>query len=182
MVFQNYALYPHMSVAENIGYALKVSGVSKAERQQRIASDPLLSAWVGASAGSGKTKVLTDRVLALLLAGTPPHKILCLTFTKAAAAEMRNRINGKLASWVTKDDEALAHELAPLVEGRLDGVTLVQGRPILERARRLFAEVLDVPVALLATRVQVGVTWCDTATLGCTPVSVVPSPSSPCSW
>ncbi len=125
-----------------------VDAVAAATRDQARAVRPGVSVWVTASAGSGKTKVLTERVLALLLAGTLPQRILCLTFTKAAAAEMRNRINGKLASWVTKDDEALAHELAPLVEGRLDGVTLVQGRPILERARRLFAEVLDVPGGL----------------------------------
>jgi len=59
---------------------------------QRRAADPSRSVWVSASAGTGKTKVLTDRVLALLLAGTAPHRILCLTFTKAAAAEMANRI------------------------------------------------------------------------------------------
>ena len=58
---------------------------------QRRAADPTKSVWVGASAGSGKTKVLTDRVLNLLLAGTEPTRILCLTFTKAAAAEMSNR-------------------------------------------------------------------------------------------
>ena len=128
--------------------AKSVDAVGAATRDQARAVRPGVSVWVTASAGSGKTKVLTERVLALLLAGTLPQRILCLTFTKAAAAEMRNRINGKLASWVTKDDEALAHELAPLVEGRLDDVTLVQGRHILERARRLFAEVLDVPGGL----------------------------------
>ncbi len=125
-----------------------VDAVAAATRDQARAVRPGISVWVTASAGSGKTKVLTERVLALLLAGTAPQHSLCLTFTKDAAAEMRNRINGKLASWVTKDDDALAYELAPLVEGRLDGVTLAQARPILERARRLFAEVLDVPGGL----------------------------------
>ena len=56
-------------------------------REQAIAADPALSVWVGASAGTGKTKVLTDRVLRLMLAGAAPERILCITFTKAAAAE-----------------------------------------------------------------------------------------------
>ena len=64
--------------------------------KQRRASDPECSVWVGASAGTGKTKVLTDRVLRLMLAGTQPSRILCLTFTKAAAAEMSIRINNML--------------------------------------------------------------------------------------
>ncbi|MFM2129834.1 MAG: hypothetical protein RL477_1380, partial [Pseudomonadota bacterium] len=59
-----------------------------ADARQRRAADPAASVWVGASAGTGKTKVLTDRVLALLLAGTPPERLLCLTYTRAAAAEM----------------------------------------------------------------------------------------------
>ena len=64
--------------------------------RQRQAVDPSASVWVSASAGSGKTKVLTDRVLSLLLGGTAPERILCLTFTKAAAAEMAIRINRQL--------------------------------------------------------------------------------------
>ena len=63
------------------------------------ASAPANSVWVGASAGSGKTKVLTDRVLRLLLEGASPQKILCLTFTKAAAAQMANKVAGRLADW-----------------------------------------------------------------------------------
>ena len=59
---------------------------------QRVASDPALSAWVSANAGSGKTHVLAQRVIRLLLRGTPPEKILCLTYTKAAAANMANRV------------------------------------------------------------------------------------------
>ena len=55
---------------------------------QSRASDPKNSAWVSANAGSGKTFVLARRVIRLLLAGTEPSRILCLTFTKAAAAEM----------------------------------------------------------------------------------------------
>ena len=69
----------------------------KATEQQRRASDPLRSVWVEASAGTGKTKVLSDRVLRLLLKGVLPAKILCLTYTKAAAVEMSSRIAEKLS-------------------------------------------------------------------------------------
>ena len=105
---------------------------------QRRASDPTASVWVGASAGSGKTKVLTDRVLRLMLSGTPPARILCLTFTKAAAAEMAIRINRTLGLWATLPDESLEDRLAdlcgerPSMEARLN-------------ARRLFAQVVDCP-------------------------------------
>ncbi|MDD9977411.1 MAG: double-strand break repair helicase AddA, partial [Boseongicola sp.] len=105
---------------------------------QRRAADPSRSVWVSASAGTGKTKVLTDRVLALLLAGTPPHRILCLTFTKAAAAEMANRINRSLASWAIAGDEELRTAIAELT-----GKSAAD--PVLRRARTLFAQVLDVP-------------------------------------
>ncbi|MCC7272875.1 MAG: double-strand break repair helicase AddA [Alphaproteobacteria bacterium] len=105
---------------------------------QRTAADPALSAWVGASAGTGKTTVLTDRLLRLLLAGTPPQRLLCLTFTKAAAAEMANRLNVRLARWATTDDGALRADLA-----RLEGVVPDADR--LDAARRLFARVLDAP-------------------------------------
>ncbi len=105
---------------------------------QRLASDPLSSVWVGASAGSGKTKVLTDRVLRLMLAGTTPARILCLTFTKAAAAEMSIRINRTLGIWATLPDEALEDRLADLCGERPSAET----RTI---ARRLFAQVVDCP-------------------------------------
>ena len=108
---------------------------------QHRASDPAASVWVGASAGTGKTKVLTDRVLRLLLGGTAPERILCLTFTRAAAAEMALRITRELARWTVADDEALADTLAALTGAR-------PGRATLERARRLFAAVLDVPDGL----------------------------------
>ncbi len=105
---------------------------------QRRAADPRRSVWVSASAGTGKTKVLTDRVLALLLSGAAPHRLLCLTFTKAAAAEMANRINRALAKWAIADVEELQAE-----------ITSLTGRPadaaVLRRARTLFALVLDVP-------------------------------------
>ena len=65
---------------------------------QRAASDPAASAWVAANAGSGKTHVLAQRVIRLLLRGTPPEKILCLTYTKAAAANMANRVFDTLAA------------------------------------------------------------------------------------
>src|SRR5207248_9761662 len=79
---------------------------------QRTASDPTLSAWVAANAGSGKTHVLAQRVIRLLLRGTPPEKILCLTYTKAAAANMANRVFEQLARWTPLSDGALDGEIA----------------------------------------------------------------------
>ena len=79
---------------------------AQASQAQRPAIDPQVSAWVTANAGTGKTKVLTDRLLRLLLSGTPPSKILCLTFTKAAAAETRNRLSDALGI-LHKDGVAL---------------------------------------------------------------------------
>ena len=73
-------------------------------RGQIEASDPAASAWVGANAGSGKTHVLAQRVIRLLLDGVDPARILCITFTKAAAANMANRVFGELAKWTTLDD------------------------------------------------------------------------------
>ncbi|CCQ72590.1 double-strand break repair helicase AddA [Magnetospira sp. QH-2] len=105
---------------------------------QGQAADPGASVWVAASAGTGKTKVLTDRVLNLLLTGTAPHKILCLTFTKAAAAEMATRVAEKLGLWTRADEESLEKDLAKLL-GRAPSM----GERV--RARRLFALVLDVP-------------------------------------
>jgi len=105
---------------------------------QRRAADPQVSAWVNASAGSGKTKVLTDRVLALLLAGARPHGILCLTFTKAAAGEMANRVAGRLALWARTEEAELAKSLADLLGHTADADTL-------DRARRLFARVQEAP-------------------------------------
>src|SRR5450631_4178186 len=74
---------------------------------QARASDPAASAFVSANAGSGKTHVLVQRVVRLLLAGVPPEKILCITFTKAAAANMAERVFSTLGHWVTLDDTAL---------------------------------------------------------------------------
>jgi ATP-dependent helicase/nuclease subunit A len=111
--------------------------LEKANAEQRAASDPLTSAFVAASAGSGKTKLLTDRLLRLMLAGTRPERILCLTYTKAAAAEMTIRLNRRLGEWVAMPEQQLdveLHALAvnPAAETRI-------------QARKLFADVLDIP-------------------------------------
>ena len=81
------------------------------EGDQAAASDPNVHAALSASAGTGKTQVLTARVLRLLLRGVRPEHILCLTFTKAGAAEMANRINARLASWVRMRDQDLRSDL-----------------------------------------------------------------------
>ena len=109
-----------------------------AGRRQRQALDPRHSVWVSASAGTGKTKVLTDRLLALMLDGTDPSRVLCLTFTRAAAAEMANRVNARLAAWTTMPPGRLEQELVGLT-GHMPGPALV------DRARQLFAVVLDTP-------------------------------------
>ncbi len=106
--------------------------------QQRQAYERAASVWVAASAGTGKTTVLTNRVLTLLLHGSPPARILCLTFTKAAAAEMANRINERLSRWAVLSDGALAQELQALTGALPDSDKL-------DEARRLFARVLDAP-------------------------------------
>ena len=105
---------------------------------QIVASRPAVSAWVDASAGTGKTKVLADRVLRLLLAGTPPDRILALTFTRAAAAEMANRIFEALGTWSTMPGDELESTLAALREEPPDADTVA-------RARALFLQVLDAP-------------------------------------
>jgi ATP-dependent helicase/nuclease subunit A len=105
---------------------------------QRGAADPGASVWVAASAGTGKTKVLTDRVLSLMLAGTRPQQILCLTFTKAAAAEMNDRIARELGKWAAVSDGELDTDLRDLL-GRDPGDRQRN------RARELFARVLDTP-------------------------------------
>lgn len=103
---------------------------------QRQASDPSASVWVTASAGTGKTKVLTDRVLRLMLNGAKPDQILCLTFTRAAASVMTNRIREELANWATCDDDALEDKLTKLTGRKPDAETTT-------RARQMFAEFLD---------------------------------------
>lgn len=121
--------------------------IAQANAQQALASDPSASVFVSASAGSGKTKLLIDRLLRLMLPrlaedgsiqpGSSPARILCLTFTKAAAAEMSIRLQTRLGRWVTFSDEALDKELAGLYVPCTDETR--------RRARALFAEVLDLP-------------------------------------
>ncbi|HAN89324.1 MAG TPA: hypothetical protein DCQ48_08295, partial [Erythrobacter sp.] len=87
--------------------------VYELQDKQRLAVDPQDSVWLSASAGTGKTQVLSARVLRLLLEpGADPSQVLCLTFTKAGAAEMAVRVNAVLARWVRMDDAQLARELA----------------------------------------------------------------------
>ncbi len=108
---------------------------------QMRASDPAHSAWVNANAGSGKTHVLVDRVIRLVLAGTPPSRILCLTFTKAAAAEMSGRIFKRLAEWIGLSDKELQTQLLNLGCNE-------SGGDLLLRARRLFAAMQETPGGL----------------------------------
>jgi len=114
-----------------------MTAIDTANAEQLAASNPLTSAFVAASAGSGKTKLLTDRLLRLMLAGTAPEKILCLTYTKAAAAEMRIRLNKRLGEWVALDQPAL--------RTALHGLHVPADSKTLALARRLFADVLDLP-------------------------------------
>jgi ATP-dependent helicase/nuclease subunit A len=119
--------------------------------RQRQASDPRSSAWVSANAGSGKTHVLTQRVLRLLLKGTPPGQILCLTFTKAAAANMAIRIFRDLAHWTSLDDQALA---AAIVAAGAEN----PGPLELRFARQLFARTVETPGGL---RIQTLHAFCE---------------------
>lgn len=119
--------------ANKIGAAL-----SETVARQRAASDPSCSAWVSANAGTGKTHILTMRVLRILLSGTPPAHVLCLTYTKAAASEMSTRVFGALAKWVTMPDADLATALYELM-----GRAPVAGE--LGRARTLFTAAIETP-------------------------------------
>jgi ATP-dependent helicase/nuclease subunit A len=122
------------------------------EGAQKAAAHPESQIWLSASAGTGKTHVLTARVLRLLLNDAPPETILCLTFTKAGAAEMAERIQARLASWVRLPDEALRKELNALDEPYDDFAV--------RKARRLFARVLDAPGGGL--RIQTIHAFCQT--------------------
>lgn len=115
--------------------------VALATDRQRRAANPDCSAWVDASAGSGKTRVLTDRVLRLLLRDVPAHRILCLTYTKAAAANMANRLAKELGAWARMQEADLTVALRTLTGEPPEPETLT-------RARQLFARVLDVPGGL----------------------------------
>lgn len=110
-------------------------------KQQFASSNPENSAWVSANAGSGKTHVLTQRVIRLMLAGNAPDKILCLTFTKAAAANMKNRVFSTLSEWTMMEDTALDKEIR--------NTSSIQPTPeTRNRARQLFALALDTPGGL----------------------------------
>jgi ATP-dependent helicase/nuclease subunit A len=114
---------------------------------QRKASDPDYSIWVNASAGTGKTKVLTDRVLRLMLPrqdgqpGTPARKILGITFTKAGASEMTLRISKALAEWAVMPEDKLVTALKDLLDRTPTANDILS-------ARRLFADVVDTPGGL----------------------------------
>ncbi|MEX0583538.1 MAG: UvrD-helicase domain-containing protein, partial [Sneathiella sp.] len=142
--------------------SLLESGIAR----QKAAADPEKSVWVSASAGSGKTRVLVERSLRLMLAGTRPEKILCITFTKAAAAEMANRLNSMLGGWSVMDDAELADSLRDLIgRAATDAETI--------RARRLFASVLDAPGGL---KIQTIHSFCESV-LGRFPLEARLSPN-----
>ncbi|MES2665592.1 MAG: double-strand break repair helicase AddA [Pseudomonadota bacterium] len=124
-----------------------------ASQRQTTAASPQTSTWLSANAGSGKTRVLTDRVARLLLGGVEPQHILCLTYTKAAASEMQNRLFKRLGEWAMKPDAALRDELAKL--GEAAHVT-AHG---LSRARQLFARAIETPGGL---RIQTIHSFCAT--------------------
>jgi ATP-dependent helicase/nuclease subunit A len=126
------------------------------EGAQAEASHPERLVWLSASAGTGKTHVLTARVIRLLLAGNDPAAILCLTFTKAGAAEMADRIHARLASWVRMKPNHLRQELFALGE-RHDEEAIAN-------ARTLFARVLDATGGGL--RIQTIHAFCQTLLAG----------------
>src|ERR1700676_2048126 len=107
-------------------------------RLQVEVSDPDVSAWVAANAGSGKTHVLVQRVINLLLDGVEPEKILCITFTKAAAATMAKRVFDTLSKWTTLDDAGLDKAIR-------EQSNLAPDAARRALARRLFARALDTP-------------------------------------
>ncbi|MFN3260497.1 MAG: double-strand break repair helicase AddA [Pikeienuella sp.] len=123
--------------------------VSAVEAQRR-AADPARSVWVAANAGSGKTRVLTERVARLLLDGARPEAILCLTYTKAAAAEMRNRLFDTLGKWAMMEDDDL--------RGALRALTGEEPPQELAPARRLFAAAMETPGGL---KIQTIHAFCD---------------------
>ncbi len=121
--------------------------------RQTLASDPAATTWLSANAGSGKTRVLTDRVARLLLGGVQPQHILCLTYTKAAATEMQNRLFRRLGEWAMKPDADLQQALSELGdEGR-------HAPGALAHARQLFARAIETPGGL---RIQTIHSFCAT--------------------
>ncbi len=126
---------------------------NEATQSQNTAANPGASTWVSANAGSGKTRVLTDRVARLLLHGTDPQKILCLTYTNAAAAEMQNRLFKRLGAWAMMKDAELKDALVQLGEDK--NLLTVQK---LRQARTLFATALETPGGL---KIQTIHSFCD---------------------
>jgi len=118
---------------------LKIPGHLEAE--QHASSNPKQSAWVSANAGAGKTHVLTQRVIRLMLEGGDPSRILCLTYTKSAAAEMKQRIFKTLSSWTMLDEKALQEAIS-----KISGANASPSQ--MARARSLFAAALDTPGGL----------------------------------
>lgn len=113
-----------------------------ATEAQVRAADPQASTWLEANAGSGKTRVLTDRVARLLLGGVNPQSILCLTYTKAAASEMQNRLFDRLGEWAMLGSDKLREKLEELgAEGPFDDIRL-------RSARTLFAQAIETPGGL----------------------------------
>ena len=127
--------------------------LTDASLRQILAANPDSSTWLSANAGSGKTRVLTDRVARLLLRDVSPQRILCLTYTKAAASEMQNRLFRTLGQWAMKPDGDLQQTLTDLGE---DGAL---GADHLARARRLFARAIETPGGL---RIQTIHSFCAT--------------------
>ncbi|MCW1931226.1 double-strand break repair helicase AddA [Pararhodobacter zhoushanensis] len=115
--------------------------MDEATLNQIRAAEPSASTWLAANAGSGKTKVLIDRVARLLLNGTPPQRVLCLTYTKAAASEMQNRLFQRLGEWAMLEDAELIARLQEMGEQVADP-------DLLPRARRLFARAIETPGGL----------------------------------
>ncbi len=124
-----------------------------ASERQVQASNPADTVWLSANAGSGKTRVLTDRVARLLLRGVEPQHILCLTYTKAAATEMQNRLFRRLGEWAMKPDADLHRALADL------GDDTRHAPGALAKARQLFARAIETPGGL---RIQTIHSFCAT--------------------
>ena len=118
--------------------------IREATRRQHAAADPSVAAFVSAHAGSGKTHVLTGRVIRLLLEGVDPRRILCLTYTRAAAAEMKTRIFDRLGEWIDLDDEGLRRAIHDVTGGEVRFAE----REDMTRPRRLFASALETPGGL----------------------------------
>ncbi len=129
------------------------SAFKSAVAAQIKAADPKANSWISANAGSGKTRVLTNRVARLLLHDTEPQKILCLTYTKAAAGEMQNRLFAQLGHWSMLDDDALCKQLEEMGE-----VGEALSSEALTQARRLFAQALETPGGL---KIQTIHAFCD---------------------